>query len=200
MKLFGVKIQRTKKKKIPPLATKEEFQKPEQVKAETDNTIEIPIGAKIAVEFTKIKKVHGDATEKRVVIARRNVAWRGTNKTFTQRGKNLYFIDPAELIWEERKGRRRGYWKVRYDTTWCEPLGNDGKAHRSPIVSLVLRDEVVGQLILIASTILPIQITRTMAVTTLVFAIMTAFVSLAISTQVAPQTVVHWLTSPPVIK
>jgi hypothetical protein len=58
------------------------------------------------------------------------------------------------------------------------------------------------QLVQIAQLLLPIQITRTMAVTVLVFGTMSFLLGLGFDSvfNTAPQTVVHWLTSPPVIK
>ena len=171
-------------------------------KKETDTTKEILLGQRIPVEFTKIKQSIDDPSGKRVVTRRMKAAWRGPKHTFIQRGGRLYFVDPAQLQWEPEKGRKRGYWKIQFDDAWCEPLGKDGLAHRNAIVSLILRDESMMQLVQIAQSFLPLTLTRTMIVTVIVFASMAGLIGLGMNEvfHTAPTTIVHWFTTPPVIK
>jgi hypothetical protein len=172
-------------------------------KTETEKTVEIPLGGRLVVEFTKIKKSEDSPQGKRVVTSRKKINWRGGGRfRFIQRGMNLHYVDTEQLKWTPPEKRRRGFWKLQFDENYCEPLGNDGVARRNPVVSMILRDETMMQLVQIAQLLLPIQITRTMAITVLVFGSMSFLLGLGFDSvfNTAPQTVVHWLTSPPVIK
>lgn len=180
--------------------------RPKQVegsKTETEKTVEIPLRGRLLVEFTKIKKSEDDTEGKRVVTSKRKINWRGGGKfRFIQRGMNLHFVDTEQLRWTPAVDRKRGFWKLQYDENFCEPLSQDGIAHRNSVVSMILRDESMMQLVQIAQLLLPIQITRTMAITIAVFGTMAFLLGLGFDSvfNTAPQTVVHWLTSPPVIK
>lgn len=171
-----VKTQTKKKKKLP-----------------TDKTIQVKLPNRIRVQLTRTA-VNEKHEETRVLSSSFKVRWRG--RQFFQRGMALYFIDPRRISKETT-----GEMKLVYDTDYCEPLivKGDGttEVKRSEVVSMILRDEVMNELIVIAQTILPIQISKTMASTVIVFAVMAGFITLAISPLVAPATSVHWVTSAP---
>ena len=126
------------------------------------------------------------------------VKWRGNKTTFIKRGNNLYYLDTESLLWEPANGKKKGHWKLQLDENLCEPLGADGKAHRSWIVSIILRDESMMQLVQIAQQFLPLTITKPMIITMLIFGSMALLMGLGINEifHTAPTTVVHWLNGP----
>ena len=160
--------------------------------SETDQTTEIPIGSKIFIEYMRVKDSSNPDDIKRIISGTGNVGWRGEKKTFVKRGQKLHFIEIQTIIWDKERNR----WKIQIDENWCEALKN-GKTYRSKMLSIILRDDTMVQLINIASNFLPIQITRTMAVTATIFAVGAGLFVLALAPSFAPTTVVHWLSSPP---
>lgn len=170
----------------------------------TDTSKEIPIGYRLPVEFTKVKKgkkADGAIEEgHRVVTQRIKVRWTGNAKnTFIKRGSNLHYIDTESLLWEEGKGKKKGYHKLQFDENLCEPLGSDGKASRNPIVSMILRDESMMQLVQIAQQFLPLTITKQMLIVVGIFGLFSGLLGLGINEvfHTAPTTVIHWLNSKP---
>lgn len=177
----------------------QDAKKEQAAKTETDTTTEIPIGFRLPVEFTKIKKGK-DEQGHRVVTRRIKVRWGGTGKTtFIQRGSNLHYLDTESLMWEPQKGKKKGYHKLQFDENLCEPLGADGKAHRNPIVSMILRDESMMQLVQIAQQFLPLTITKQMLIVVGLFAGMALVIGLGFNEvfHTAPTETIHWLNSKP---
>ena len=175
---------------------------PQATVLETDATKEIPLGARLHIEITRVKKSKDDPLGKRVIIGKKKINWRGGRYTFYCRGKKYYFVDTQALMWESKVNKKRidkGHWKLQFDEHICEPLGKDGKTSRSSTVSAILRDEFIGNVVTIASTILPVEINRTTAIAMIVagFAIGVIGFGWEPLFHTAPNTVIHWLPSAP---
>lgn len=176
--------------------------------SERDTTREIPIGHKLPIEITRIKKKADEAQGKRVVIQTARIKWRGVKATFYRRGKALHFIDTEGLIWNPVIKKKslfssekvdRGYWKLQFDEHLCEHLGLDGKAKRSETVSRILRDEWADEIVQIAQKIFPIEFTRTLVIVMIVVGALVFISGLTFNSifHTAPTTEIHWVTSQP---
>lgn len=168
---------------------------------QTDQTKLLPLGVKLPVEFTKIQKTEDDKDGKRVVVEIRKIRWRGSSERyqFIQRGKALHYVDLQRLRWEPKRGHKKGFWKLQYDETICEPLDKDGNAHYHQNVATILRDETMMQLVTIAQMLLPLTITRQMVYLMAVFSVIALFIGLGVNEifHTAPTTIVSWLPSAP---